>query len=119
MGRLLALDLRLLRSFIDDRKNTAFARDFANSFLRSATSTRDEISIDTLANQIQFDIPDMKVVWLRRSEVRLPAHRTDEYLAFLGQKEQVVRLLSLTKLTMTNVGGNEERALLMSLETVR
>ena len=117
-GRLLAADLRLLRSFINDQTTTVFARDLANSFIRSATSVRDKAWLDPLMNQIEFDLPGYKIL-AQPPDMALPKHPTDDYLAFLGQKQDVTYQLSLTKLGMTNIGTNNDSALLISLETVR
>jgi hypothetical protein len=118
-GRLLAMDLTLLRSFIDDRKIMVFARDLAKSFLRSATPKRDEVWIAPLANQIEFDIHGTTVLNLRKPDATLPSHPTDDYLVFLGQKQQIARPLSLSKLTLTNVNSGDTSALKISLETMR
>jgi hypothetical protein len=119
-GRLLAADLRLLRSFVNDQANTVFARDFANSLIRLATSGRDKMWTEPLMNQIEYDVPGHTTVFMHGGpSVTLPEHRTEDYLAFLGEKQEVTRELSLTRLKLTNIGTGKDSFLLISIESMR
>jgi len=118
-GRLLDLDLRLHRSFIDDPATTAFARDFAKSFLRSATAERDEPWIGPLLKQIEFDIKGLVLFGKSPPDASLPSQPTEDYLTFLGQKERMTRALSLTNFSMTNLAAKKDSELVISLETMR
>jgi len=118
-GRLLAVDLMLSRSFVDDPKTSVFARDFAKSFLRSATHDRDRAWIESLVNQIEFDVRGMTVLRLHGPETSLPKTPTADYLVFLGQKERTERALSMTELTLDNIILENKPILRISLETQR
>ncbi|HEY2618743.1 MAG TPA: hypothetical protein VGI78_15485 [Acetobacteraceae bacterium] len=117
-GRILAADLRLLRNFIDDKANTVFARDLANSFLRSATPARDMAWLEPLANQLRYAVQGR--VFIGNSQAKaLPEHPTDDYLTFLGKQPETKTQLSLTMLTLTNTTIDEKPGLVISLGTVR
>jgi len=117
-GRILAADLRLLRSFIDDTANTVFARDLANSFLRSATPARDMAWLKQLANQLRYDVQGRVVIGNSQANA-LPEHPTEDYLTFVGKKPETRAQLSLTMLTLTNTTVDEKPGLVISLGTVR
>ncbi|HEY9869599.1 MAG TPA: hypothetical protein V6D08_10575, partial [Candidatus Obscuribacterales bacterium] len=53
-GKVVAMDLELRRSFIDDRVNGIFARDIAGSFISSASAPGDAQAVKDLVNEIKF-----------------------------------------------------------------
>jgi hypothetical protein len=117
---ILAMDLRLLRRFLDDHKNGAFARDIAKSFLQSATPARDMALIGGLVSRIESDMIGLTIHHrsVKPSEV-FPETFDEMYLTFLGQKPIATQPLSWTKLTLTNVGMEGNAVLDISFEIVR
>jgi hypothetical protein len=118
--RMLALDLRLLRRFIDDNRDGAFARDIAKSFLRSAAPAMDMPLIGGLVNRIESGMIGMSIHHrsMRPSEV-LPETFDEMYLTFLGQKPIASQPLSLTMLRLTNIGQGGDAVLDICFEIVR
>jgi hypothetical protein len=119
-ARILAMDLRLLRRFLDDHRDGAFARDIAKSFLQSATPARDMALIGGLISRIETDMIGMAIHHraAQPSEV-FPETFDEMYLTFLGQKPIATQPLSLTKVTLTNIDMGGNAVLDISFETMR
>ena len=117
---MLAMDLRLLRRFLDDQKNGAFARDIAKSFLQSATPAPDMALIGGLVSRIESDMIGMTIHHrsVQPSEV-FPERFDEMYLTFLGQKPVATQPLSLTKFRLTNIGMGGNAVLDISFEITR
>ncbi len=88
-------------------------RDIAKNFLREEIDLRDSAVIDTLANEIEFVLD--KEVNYGGGVPPLPATPTQDYAAFLGQKETATDDLPHTRLTLHNIDATEPKILLISM----
>lgn len=80
--------LSLDRRFIDDPRQSMFARDIAKSFLRGSIARADAPDLATLADEIEFDRTGVGVpvlVGAGRPRPKLPSTPTPGYLVFLGR----------------------------------
>jgi hypothetical protein len=104
LGRALqSLDLNIARAFIDDPRQSPFARDIAKSFLESI-----EQPVPPLLEQLIADISyrDLRGVIMRGAAPTLPATPTAGYLIFATPVRQAwSRKLTILELTIQNVFG--------------
>ena len=116
-NQVLAMELILARSFIEDRRDDIFARDIAKSFLRAALSQEDHKAITDLVNEIEYP-QDLMILPLtaRQVEVQLPAIPTPGYRTFLGQQPAYTQTLSRSMLRLENRKGVSGELLLISLQ---
>jgi hypothetical protein len=85
--RLLALELRLAREFVEHPHNGLFARDIAKSLLRDGLVETDSAALADLANEIEFPRRvETTVLTGRRIDVELPAVPSRGYQVFLGRR---------------------------------
>ena len=108
-GRLKAMELVLLRSFVDSPADGIFARDIAKSFLLAGLAApRDRETID-LIHEIQYRGASTMPVLRHKSvkEPRLPEKPTPGYLAYLGQQPSYEHQVSglLVRLKNTTQAG--------------
>ena len=115
-GKILAIDLLLSRSFIDDRMNGIFARDMAGSFISSVATPADGSAVKDLVNEIKFPKDTGGLVMLTRSAPpKLPEQPTDGYSTFLGKRKQFEQALAGSTLKMGNEGGDNEEVFRLSV----
>lgn len=86
-GRIKALEMVVLRSFIDDPQNGIFARDIAKSFLLAGLPSPRDREIADLINEIQHQgTSTMTIIKRKGDEPKLPEKPTPGYLTYLGQQ---------------------------------
>jgi hypothetical protein len=112
-NRIQVMELSLARSFVDHRKDGIFARDIAKSLLRSAIPKEDRGAIETLANEVEFDLKDLETPRLATGTppVELPAKPTPGYLTFLGKQQIHKEMFSKSRLLVENTRGDDGPAL--------
>jgi hypothetical protein len=101
VGARLSLD----RSFIDDRRNAAFARDIAKSFLTwSLCNEPDKGAHALIANIADLGASGSPVI-MRASAAPppLPPDTSGGYAVFLGRRDQATLALSRVRLILRNV----------------
>jgi len=86
-SRILALEMALARSFIDDPRDGVFARDIAKSFLQAALPAPRDWETTDLINEIQFQATStMTIIKHPANEPKLPEKPTPGYLTYLGKQ---------------------------------
>ncbi len=86
-GRILALEMALVRSFIDDPRDGIFARDIAKSFLQDGLPAPRDSETTDLINEIEFQgTSTMTIIKRAANEPKLPAKPTPGYLTYLGKQ---------------------------------
>lgn len=111
-GMVLTLDRAVLES------DWMGLRDISKNFLREEIDVRDSLSIDTLANEIEFLLD--KGVYYAGGVPAMPVEPTQDYQAFLGNKPEATDDLSHTKLTIRNVDlpDKKQLAIIMNAEAL-
>ncbi len=98
-----SLDLHVARAFIDDPRQSPFARDIAKSFLGSIEQPVPPL-LEPLIADISFR--DLGSVIMRGSPPALPATPTDGYIIFSTPTREVwSRKLANVEITIRNVFG--------------
>jgi len=101
--RLLSLELRLARSFIDHPHNGLFARDIAKSLLLDAVDEPEASALADLASEIEF--PREGSVWVitaRTDDAVLPESPAPGYQVFLGKRGRYEERFGDTVLLLEN-----------------
>jgi hypothetical protein len=109
-GKILAINLSLSRSFIDDRANGIFARDIAGSFISGIATAADVAALKDLINEIKFPKDTGGSLLLTGSPPpKVPAQPTDGYATYLGKRKDFELSLSASTLRMENrnEGGSD------------
>lgn len=109
-GKILAINLSLSRSFIDDRVNGIFARDIAGSFISGIATEADVGALQNLINEIKFPKNTGDTLVLTGSPPpKVPAEPTDGYSTYLGKRKNFEVSLSASTLRMENrnEGGSD------------
>ena len=118
-GRIRHLEMRLARSFIDDRKSAVFAGDFAKSFLRAAVPPPDREAIEALVADIEQRHPrDMGFSVIRLqpdSAPILPDHPSPGYLVYTGEQQIHEQTFPNCTLRLENLPADGGDTLLVSL----
>lgn len=100
---LLALELILQRSFVDDSRNGVYARDIGKSFLLAVIPELEHPQIQDLANQI-FHLSQRAGMIRRAGTVPdVPHAPTPGYLVWLGQQYQFEQVLEHGQLILENL----------------
>ncbi len=81
-GRLTGLSLNVARSFIDDPRQGAFARDIVKSFLEAVSGGA--AAVQPLVNEIFFRAPTAPVL-MRGAGPQLPEQPSEGFLAYTGR----------------------------------
>ncbi len=114
--RIQQMDLILARSFVNDPKNTIFARDFAKSFFLSVVPQVDASKIAPLVNAIFLFDTDM-LACAAKFPANLSTAPLNAYLTFLGLRQQHEQKFSLCKLILENISDGKMEALHISVST--
>jgi hypothetical protein len=86
-GRILALEMALARSFIDDPRDGIFARDIAKSFLQAGLPASRDSETTDLINEIELHgTSTMTIIKRAAPEPNLPEKPTPGYLTYLGKQ---------------------------------
>jgi hypothetical protein len=114
-GKIAAMSLAVLRSFIDDPQNGAFAGDIVKSFLRGAPPLEDQAALLPLAEDIELN--QRAGVVVLRAQPRLPAGApAPEYAVYTGaSSDPVDRHLARTDFRMQPSSEAGQPALALSL----
>lgn len=98
------IDLILARSFIEDRKNTLFARDIAKSLLQDGLPAEDKAKVIDLIHEIASPSgSDAPTVLMRKgAQPKLPDSPSPGYLTFLGRKPMYDQKLPKSVLHLEN-----------------
>ena len=99
----LAIQLWLRRSFVEESGSGPVARDVVQRFLREAPASEDVRRLTDLADEIQYrDIASHSVVKAEPPKVRLPAKPSAGYLAFMGKQKTYQLVLGHSLLQILN-----------------
>ncbi len=113
--RILAIELVLDRSFIDDPRDGIFARDIAKSFLLAGLPELRDPEVMNLINEIQYrGTSTMPVLKGPTRAPRLPERPTPGYLTYLGQQPSYEHRLPGLLLRLEN-GKEGPAALVLSI----
>jgi hypothetical protein len=117
-GRIQAVEMVVLRSFIDDPQNGLFARDIAKSFLLvGLPSPRDRETTD-LINEIQYQgTSTMTIIKRKVDEPKLPEKPTSGYLTYLGRQPNYEHHLRGYLLRLENGAVEGGAALVFSIRS--
>lgn len=116
-GKILAIDLQLARSFIEDRTNGIFARDIAGSFISGVAGTTDTAAVKDLVNEIKFPKDTGGTLILTGTPPpKVPDQPTDGYSTYLGKRKDFEQILTGKTLSMEN--RNEGGAEILSISAV-
>jgi hypothetical protein len=99
----LAIQLWLRRSFVEESGSGPVARDVVQRFLREAPPSKDVRRLADLADEIQYrDVASHSVVGAEPPKVRLPAKPSGGYLAFMGKQKTYQLVLERSLLQVLN-----------------
>jgi len=114
-GKIVAMSLTVLRSFIDDPQNGVFAGDIVKSFLRGAPPLEDQAALVPLAEDIELRQKADVVAF--GAQPRLPARPpVPEYAVYTGAStDPVDRHLARTDFRMQPSNKAGQPALTLSL----
>jgi hypothetical protein len=99
----LAIQLWLRRSFVDETEVGPFARNVVQKFLKEAPPSEDVRRLTDLANEIQYrDVASSSAAGAEPAHVRLPAKPSDGYLAFMGKQKTYELVLGTSRLQILN-----------------
>jgi hypothetical protein len=101
-GRLTGLSLNVARSFIDDARQGAFARDVVKSFLEAVSGGAAAARL--LADEIVFRPPNAAMI-VRGQGPQLSGEPSAAYLAFAGRRRDASLDLSGVTLSFANLGA--------------
>lgn len=114
--RIVAIDMVLVRSFVDHNTKGVFARDIAKSLLRSAIPQEDEGAIADLVNEIEFPPAGSgQSVITARPPPKLPARQTPGYLVYLGKRSFFEQTLTRCRLRLESRKVNKVDSLILSV----
>ena len=114
--RIVAIDLVLVRSFVDHKTNGLFARDIARSLFRSAIPEEDEGAIADLVNEIESPPAGSgQSVVTARPPPKLPAKQTPGYLVYLGKRSLFEQTLTRCRLRLESRRVNGVDSLILSV----
>jgi len=86
-GRILALEMAMVRSFIDDPRDGIFARDIAKSFLQAGLPAPRDSETTDLISEIEFQATStMTIIKRAANEPKPPEKPTPGYLTYLGKQ---------------------------------
>jgi hypothetical protein len=101
----LAIQLWLRRSFVEESGSGPVARDVVQRFLREATPSEDVRRLADLADEIQYrDLASRSVVGAEPPKVKLPAKPSAGYLAFMGKQKSYQLVLGRSLLQIRREG---------------
>ena len=106
-GRIRGLSLELANSFVDDRKNGIFARDFAKSLLRQALTADQVKDVNGLVTELEWGTPG--VVVYGRKPPKLPAPPTEGYQTYLGKQPSFKQSLGGAELDIRRPADGPEK----------
>jgi hypothetical protein len=99
----LAIQLWLRRSFIEESGGGTVARDLVQRFLREAPPTEDVLRLTDLADEIRYrDVASHSVVKAEPPKVSMPAKPSAGYLAFMGKQKTYQLVLGRSLLQILN-----------------
>ena len=117
--KIIAIQLILSRSFVDDRRtNGVLARDISKSLLLAAIRDAEQGSIHDLVEAIQSYAQNSDMIVFSKKPQKQPDLLTPGYQAYLGQQQLYTKELSSAVLTMENTeeGGAELLAIKVSVK---
>jgi hypothetical protein len=117
--QIIAIQLILSRSFVDDRRtNGVLARDISKSLLRAAIPDADQRPIHDLVDAVQADRQNSDMIVFSRKPQKQPDLLTPGYQTYLGKQQLYRKDLSSSVLTMENTGegGAELLAIKVSVK---
>jgi hypothetical protein len=117
--KIMAIQLILSRSFVDDRRtNGVLARDICKSLLLDAIPDTDQGPIHDLVEAIRSDAQNSDMIVFSKKPQKQPDLLTPGYQAYLGKEQLYTKELSSAMLTMENTeeGGAELLAIKVSLK---
>ena len=101
--QIMAIQLTLLRSFVDDRRtNGVLARDISKSLLLAAIPDTDQPPIRDLVDAVQSHPPNSDMVVFSKKPQKQPDPLTPGYQAYLGKEPIYRKELSSAVLTIEN-----------------
>jgi hypothetical protein len=117
--KIIAIQLILSRSFVDDRRtNGVLARDISKSLLLAAIPGSDQRPIHALVEAIRSYGQNSDMIVFSKKPQKQPDLLTPGYQAYLGQQQLYTKELSSAVLTMENTeeGGAELLAIKVSVK---
>jgi hypothetical protein len=117
--KIMAIQLILSRSFVDDRRtNGVLARDISKSLLLAAIPDTEQGPIHDLVEAIQSYAQNSDMIVFSKKPQKQPDLLTPGYQAYLGQQQLYTKELSSAVLTMENTeeGGAELLAIKVSVK---
>jgi hypothetical protein len=117
--KIMAIQLILSRSFVDDRRtNGVLARDISKSLLLAAIRDAEQGPIHDLVEAIQSYAQNSDMIVFSKKPQKQPDLLTPGYQAYLGQQQLYTKELSSAVLTMENTeeGGAELLAIKVSVK---
>ena len=117
--KIIAIQLILSRSFVDDRRtNGVLARDISKSLLLAAIPDTEQGPIHDLVEAIQSYAQNSDMIVFSKKPQKQPDLLTPGYQAYLGQQQLYTKELSSAVLTMENTeeGGAELLAIKVSVK---
>jgi len=117
--KIIAIQLILSRSFVDDRRtNGVLARDISKSLLLAAIRDAEQGPIHDLVEAIQSYAQNSDMIVFSKKPQKQPDLLTPGYQAYLGQQQLYTKELSSAVLTMENTeeGGAELLAIKVSVK---
>jgi hypothetical protein len=117
--KIMAIQLILSRSFVDDRRtNGVLARDISKSLLLATIPDTGQGPIHDLVDAIQSYAQNSDMIVFSKKPQKRPDLLTPGYQAYLGKQQMYRKELSSAMLTMENTeeGGAELLAIKVSLK---